>query len=133
MSATTSERTTSATAVRAVHGRGPAGRDRRAAGAPRSDALAGQRDGRRPVATPPPGNSRSCSPRRSEPHSGRFASRLWHIPFNRVNDTLTEELVRGREDIFFGHELAGHWVAEQAPDEMLAALTEFLAPYRDGG
>ena len=28
----------------------------------------------------------------------------------------------------------GHWVAEQAPDEMLAALTEFLAPYgEDGG
>ena len=27
----------------------------------------------------------------------------------------------------------GHWVAEQAPEEMLAALTEFLAPYRDGG
>jgi pimeloyl-ACP methyl ester carboxylesterase len=27
----------------------------------------------------------------------------------------------------------GHWVAEQAPDEMLAALTAFLAPYRDGG
>jgi pimeloyl-ACP methyl ester carboxylesterase len=26
---------------------------------------------------------------------------------------------------------AGHWVAEEAPDEMLAALTEFLAPYRD--
>jgi pimeloyl-ACP methyl ester carboxylesterase len=26
----------------------------------------------------------------------------------------------------------GHWVAEQAPDEMLAALTTFLAPYRDG-
>jgi pimeloyl-ACP methyl ester carboxylesterase len=26
----------------------------------------------------------------------------------------------------------GHWVAEQAPDEMLAALTAFLAPYRDG-
>jgi pimeloyl-ACP methyl ester carboxylesterase len=25
----------------------------------------------------------------------------------------------------------GHWLAEQAPDEMLAALTEFLAPYRD--
>ena len=28
---------------------------------------------------------------------------------------------------------AGHWVAEQAPEEMLAALTEFLAPYREGG
>ena len=25
----------------------------------------------------------------------------------------------------------GHWVAEDAPDEMLAALTAFLAPYRD--
>jgi pimeloyl-ACP methyl ester carboxylesterase len=23
----------------------------------------------------------------------------------------------------------GHWVAEQAPQEMLAALTTFLAPY----
>jgi pimeloyl-ACP methyl ester carboxylesterase len=26
----------------------------------------------------------------------------------------------------------GHWVAEQAPDQLLAALTEFLAPFRDG-
>jgi len=26
---------------------------------------------------------------------------------------------------------AGHWVAEQAPEEMLAALTAFLAPYRN--
>ena len=25
----------------------------------------------------------------------------------------------------------GHFVAEEAPDEMLAALTAFLAPYRD--
>jgi pimeloyl-ACP methyl ester carboxylesterase len=25
---------------------------------------------------------------------------------------------------------AGHWIAEQAPEEMLAALTAFLAPYR---
>jgi pimeloyl-ACP methyl ester carboxylesterase len=25
---------------------------------------------------------------------------------------------------------AAHWVAEQAPDELLSALTEFLAPYR---
>ena len=24
----------------------------------------------------------------------------------------------------------GHWVAEEAPDEMRAALTAFLAPYR---
>jgi pimeloyl-ACP methyl ester carboxylesterase len=27
---------------------------------------------------------------------------------------------------------AGHWIAEQAPEQMVAALTEFLAPYRDG-
>ena len=26
----------------------------------------------------------------------------------------------------------GHFVAEEAPDEMLAALTAFLAPYGDG-
>jgi pimeloyl-ACP methyl ester carboxylesterase len=25
-----------------------------------------------------------------------------------------------------------HWVAEQAPEELLAALAEFLAPYREG-
>jgi pimeloyl-ACP methyl ester carboxylesterase len=28
---------------------------------------------------------------------------------------------------------AGHWVAEMAPEAMLAAMTAFLAPYRDGG
>jgi pimeloyl-ACP methyl ester carboxylesterase len=27
---------------------------------------------------------------------------------------------------------SGHWVAEQATEELLAALTAFLAPYRDG-
>ena len=26
----------------------------------------------------------------------------------------------------------GHWVAEEAPEELLTALREFLAPYRDG-
>jgi len=140
--------------------------------------------------------------------------RLWHIPFNRV-EQVPEQLVTGREDIFFGYEFAiqggklsddvvdyyvrilsnpdalrgcfgfyrafdttvaqneqrksrrltmpvlaiggaasygehvaeamqlvaddvqsvvisgtGHWVAEEAPEEMLAALTAFLAPYR---
>jgi hypothetical protein len=28
---------------------------------------------------------------------------------------------------------AGHRLAEQAPDEFLAALRDFLAPYREGG
>jgi hypothetical protein len=26
-----------------------------------------------------------------------------------------------------------HWVAEQAPEEMLTALREFLVPYSEGG
>jgi pimeloyl-ACP methyl ester carboxylesterase len=26
---------------------------------------------------------------------------------------------------------SAHWVAEQAPEELLAALTAFLAPYRN--
>jgi pimeloyl-ACP methyl ester carboxylesterase len=146
---------------------------------------------------------------------GPVNNRLWHIPFNRV-EKLPEQLVEGREDIFFGYEFAiqggklpddviayyvrlvsepdalrgsfgwyrgldatlaqneqrktrrltmpvlaiggeasygehvgeamkvladdvqsvviagtGHWIAEEAPDKMLAALTAFLAPYRD--
>jgi pimeloyl-ACP methyl ester carboxylesterase len=146
-------------------------------------------------------------------------NKLWHLAFNRVTDPITEQLVAGREDVFFGYEFAiqggqkglpdevqryyfdlfsdpdalrgsfgfyraldttlaqnqqrkatpltmpvlaiggaeswgeevgngtkpaaddvqsvvipdtGHWVAEQAPEVMLEALTEFLAPYRDG-
>jgi pimeloyl-ACP methyl ester carboxylesterase len=143
-------------------------------------------------------------------------NRLWHIPFNRV-EKLPEQLVTGREDVFFGYEFAvqggrlsedvigyyvrmvsdpdalhgsfgfyrafdatvaqneqrksrrltmpvlaiggaqsygahvgeamtlvaddvqsvvipdtGHWVAEDAPDQMIEALSAFLAPYRDG-
>jgi pimeloyl-ACP methyl ester carboxylesterase len=145
---------------------------------------------------------------------GPLNNRLWHLPFNRV-EKLPEQLVAGREDIFFGYEFAiqggklpdeviryyvglvsnpdalrgsfgwyrgldatlaqneerkarplpmpvlaiggeaswgghvaeamkplaenvqgvvipgtGHWVAEDAPEQMLAALTAFLAPYR---
>jgi pimeloyl-ACP methyl ester carboxylesterase len=148
-----------------------------------------------------------------------FNNKLWHIPFNRINDELTEQLVTGRESIFFGYEFAiqggkelpddainyyvrmlsnpdalrgsfgfyrafdktleqnkqrktrplpmpvlaiggaeswgkevgnrmkpfgedvqgvvisgaGHWVAEQAPEELLAELNAFLAPYREDG
>jgi len=142
-------------------------------------------------------------------------NKVWHIPFNRV-DRVPEQLIRGREDIYFGYEFAiqagkklpedvidyyvrlvsnreslrgslafyrawdatvaqntqrkdrpltmpvlaiggaaswgelvgndmkllatnvqgivipgtGHWVAEESPREMLAALTPFLASYR---
>lgn len=147
---------------------------------------------------------------------GPVNDRLWHLPFNRI-DKLNEQLVAGREALFFGWEFdaaarklppdvvehyvrtlsnadalrgsfgfyraldatisqdqqrktrrltmpvlaiggaasfgdhvgaamqlvaddvqsvvipgAGHFVAEEAPDEMLAALMPFLAPYRAG-
>ena len=147
---------------------------------------------------------------------GPINDRLWHLPFNRLQK-VNEQLVTGREDVFFGWEFdaaarklpkdvidyyvgllsdpdalrgsfefyraldttiaqdaeratrrltlpvlavggeasfgehvadavklvaddvqslvvagAGHFVAEEAPDELLAALTAFLAPYRDG-
>src|SRR5919199_3417477 len=148
---------------------------------------------------------------------GPLNDRLWHLGFNRI-EKLNEQLVTGREDIFFGWEFdaaakklpddvinyyvgllsnpdslrgsfgwyraldmtmaqdeqrktkqltmpvlaiggeksfgdkvgnamklvaddvqsvvipgTGHFVAEEAPEEMLAALTEFLAPYREDG
>ena len=146
-----------------------------------------------------------------------FNNRLWHIAFNRVNDDLILDMVRGNASAFYRYEFAvqggpglpghvidyyislynrdrdalrasfglyrawddtlaqnkkrsetaltipvlgiggeqswhdrpaeemkpfaddvrtavlpaaGHWVAEQAPEAMLAALTPFLAPYR---
>jgi pimeloyl-ACP methyl ester carboxylesterase len=144
-------------------------------------------------------------------------NKVWHIPFNRV-DKVPEQLIRGREDIYFGYEFAiqagkklpedvvdyyvrlvsnrkslrgslafyrawdetvaqnaqrknrpltmpvlavggaaswgelvpnamkelandvqgvvipgtGHWLAEESPNALLAALIPFLAPYRDG-
>ena len=46
---------------------------------------------------------------------------------NRDDDTT--RFPEKRFDVLPG---TGHWVAEQAPQELLAALTAFLAPYRDG-
>ncbi|MHB9847794.1 alpha/beta fold hydrolase [Streptomyces krungchingensis] len=34
----------------------------------------------------------------------KYNNKLWHIPFNRVDHEITEKLVRGREDLFFGYE-----------------------------
>ncbi len=45
-------------------------------------------------------------------------NRVWHIPFNRVNDELTEKLVRGREDVFFGYEYAIQGGQKGLPDEV---------------
>jgi pimeloyl-ACP methyl ester carboxylesterase len=43
-------------------------------------------------------------------------NRLWHIPFSRV-DRLPEQLVTGREDIFFGYEFAVQ--GGELPDEVV--------------
>ncbi|MFD7445890.1 alpha/beta fold hydrolase [Streptomyces sp. NPDC059909] len=46
-------------------------------------------------------------------------NKVWHIPFNRVNDPLTEQLVKGREDIFFGYEFAIQAGQKKLPDYAL--------------
>ena len=54
---------------------------------------------------------------------------LWHFAFNRladVNDQLAADDVQTL--VIPG---CAHWVPEETPDETVAALTAFLAPYRD--
>jgi pimeloyl-ACP methyl ester carboxylesterase len=48
--------------------------------------------------------------------------------------TMVEETMNLAADNVQSHVFpgTGHWLAEQAPDEMIAVLSEFLAPYRDG-
>src|SRR4051812_657591 len=47
---------------------------------------------------------------------GPINDRLWHLGFNRI-DTLNEQLVTGREDIFFGWEFDA--AAKKLPDEVI--------------
>ncbi|MEU0290172.1 alpha/beta hydrolase [Streptomyces sp. NPDC006147] len=53
-------------------------------------------------------------------------NRLWHIPFNRVDDPLVERLVTGREDIFYGYEFAvqGGGVSKEAMDYYVRLLSD---------
>lgn len=46
-------------------------------------------------------------------------NRLWHIPFNRVNHELTEQLVRGREEIFYGYEFNIQGGGQKLPENVL--------------
>lgn len=48
--------------------------------------------------------------------------------FNRVNDELTEQLVRGREDIFLGYEFAIQGGGKTLPDD---ALEYYFALFSD--
>jgi hypothetical protein len=67
-------------------------------------------------------------------HPGRSRLRLRRAePPGGVADTFTSRYIdtgKLRLHAVVGGD--GYWVAEQAPEEMLAALTEFLAPYRGG-
>jgi pimeloyl-ACP methyl ester carboxylesterase len=47
---------------------------------------------------------------------GPINDRLWHLPFNRL-DKINEQLVTGREDIFFGWEFDA--AAKSLPDEVI--------------
>jgi pimeloyl-ACP methyl ester carboxylesterase len=45
-------------------------------------------------------------------------NRLWHIAVNRL-DKLNEQLVRGREDLYFGYEFAIQTASAGLPDEVV--------------
>jgi pimeloyl-ACP methyl ester carboxylesterase len=55
-------------------------------------------------------------------------NRLWHIPFNRV-ETLPEQLIEGREDIYFGYEFAIQ--GGELPEELIAYYVDLLRSDRD--
>jgi pimeloyl-ACP methyl ester carboxylesterase len=51
-------------------------------------------------------------------------NRLWHIPFSRV-EKLPEQLVTGREDIFFGYEFAIQ--GGKLPDDVIAYYVRLVS------
>jgi pimeloyl-ACP methyl ester carboxylesterase len=61
---------------------------------------------------------------------GPLNKRLWHIAFNRLDASVNEALVRGREDIYFGAEYAGS-AGAPLPDAVVRYYVERLASSRD--
>jgi len=61
---------------------------------------------------------------------GPLNARLWHIGFNRLDGSVNEALVRGREDIFFGAEYA-QWAGTPLPGHIIKYYVEGLAASRD--
>jgi pimeloyl-ACP methyl ester carboxylesterase len=53
-------------------------------------------------------------------------NKLWHIPFNRLDDEVNEQLVRGREDIFYGYEFAIQG-GKKLPDDAVRYYVDILA------
>jgi pimeloyl-ACP methyl ester carboxylesterase len=54
---------------------------------------------------------------------------LWHFPFNRL-DEVNEQLVRGREDVYFGWQLATK-AANKLPDYAVKYYIHALASHHD--
>ena len=54
-------------------------------------------------------------------------ARLWHLTFNQLPPDVNEALVRGREDIFFGSELAASAGTKKLPDETVKYYVDTLA------
>lgn len=54
-------------------------------------------------------------------------ARLWHIPFNQ-QDTVNEQLVTGREDIFFGAEFSASAGKEKLPDDAVRTTSTRSRP-----
>jgi pimeloyl-ACP methyl ester carboxylesterase len=52
--------------------------------------------------------------------------RLWHIPFNSLPE-VNEQLVRGREEIFFGSEFSASAGKRKLPDEAVKYYVDLLA------
>lgn len=55
----------------------------------------------------------------------RANTRLWHFGFNRLGE-LNEQLVRGREHLYFGHQFATK-AAQRLPDAVVRHYVETLA------
>jgi pimeloyl-ACP methyl ester carboxylesterase len=53
--------------------------------------------------------------------------RLWHLTFNQLPAEVNEALVRGREEIFFGSELAASAGSKKLPDETVRYYVDLLA------
>ena len=61
---------------------------------------------------------------------GPLNKRLWHIAFNRLDGSVNEALVQGREDIYFGAEYAES-AGTPLPDAVVRYYVERLASSRD--
>ena len=57
-----------------------------------------------------------------------------HFP-EGFNDTFTGRYIDDTGEVRLHAVIGGdgHWLTEEAPEEMLTALREFLAPYGEGG